>query len=141
MKKLFLSANKSHTMALSAVIIAGLIVAAAGCTTTVRPIETKANVTGFITEIHTSLEAGLSSQIDLESHADNTVTKYSVTIKDKTLIFQQNAGNVSKVNFSAFKENQWVKIWFSGPVTEDQSPIHATAQQVIINQLKPYQDS
>lgn len=140
MKKLSYSVNKAHTLVLSTIIIIGLIVTAIGCSTDIKPIETEADITGFITEIHQSLEEGLHSQIDVESNADNNVTNYAITIKEDTLIFQKGI-NLNRVSFAAFEVNQWVKIWLSGPVMDKQWPIHATAQQVIIDALKPYQDS
>jgi hypothetical protein len=112
-------------------LLIGLIAVSASCAPATKPIETEADFIGFITEIHPSQEDGISGRISVESHADKIVTKYTITIKDETPIFQQAGGNLRNVTFAALETKQWVEIWFSGPVLESW-PMQATAQQVVI---------
>ncbi len=131
-KLLFLMSNTS-TAIVSIALIINLVITATSCTSDVKPIETEADFIGFITEIHPSQDKGISGQISVESHADKIVTKYSVTVKSETLIFQQDGDNLRKVGFAALVTKQRVKIWFSGPVMESW-PMQGTAQQVVITQ-------
>ena len=108
-----------------------LMVVSVDCTSATKPIETEADFIGFITEIHSLQERGISGQIAAESHADKIVTKYVVTIEDETLILKQDGNNLHKAAFSALETKQWVQIWFSGPVMESW-PMQATAKQVVI---------
>ena len=112
-------------------LIIGLMVVSVDCTSATKPIETEADFIGFITEIHPLQERGISGQISAESHADKIVTKYVVTIEDETLIFKQDGNNFYNVTFTALETEQWVQIWFSGPVMESW-PMQATAEQVVI---------
>jgi len=112
-------------------ILIGLMVVSVDCTSATKPIETEADFIGFITEIHPMQERGISGQISVESHADKIVTKYTITIEDETLIFQQDGDNLRNANFAALETKQWVQIWFSGPVMESW-PMQATAKQVVI---------
>jgi len=54
-----------------------------------------------------------------------------VTIKDETLIFEQDGENHRQVTFEALETKQRVQVWFSGPVLESY-PMQGTAQQVVI---------
>jgi hypothetical protein len=112
-------------------LLIGLMVVFVDCTSATKPIETEADFIGFITEIHPMQERGISGQISVESHADKLVTKYTITIKDATLIFQQAGDDLRNATFAALETKQWVQIWFSGPVMESW-PMQATAQQVVI---------
>jgi hypothetical protein len=112
-------------------LLIGLMVVSVDCAPATKPIETEADFIGFITEIHPSQEGGIPSRISVESHADKIVTKYTITIKNETLIFQQDGDNLRSVTFAALETKQWVEIWFSGPVMESW-PMQATAQQVVI---------
>ena len=122
---------KNRTSSICVIALACVVsLLISGCTSPenpgVKPITTKADFIGFITEIH-------PGQLSVESHADKIVTKYSITLKGETLIFQQDGNNLRKVAFSAFKTRQWVQVWFSGPVLESW-PMQATAQQVVITE-------
>jgi hypothetical protein len=109
----------------------GLVVVSIGCASDVQPIETEADFLGFITEINSDGEGGVLGQISVESHADKLVDKYVITIEDETLIFEHDGDNLRKTNFEALENQQWVKIWFDGPVMES-FPMQATAEQVVI---------
>jgi len=64
-----------------------------------KPLQTEADFTGFITEIHPAGKEGTLGQILVESHADKLVDKYIVTVKDETLILKQDGENRHKVAF------------------------------------------
>ncbi len=112
-------------------LLIGLIVVSLDCASATKSIETEADFIGFITEIHPIKEREISGQIFVESHANKIVTKYTVTIKDETLILQKDGDNLRNATFAALETKQWVKIWLSGPVMESW-PMQATAQQVVI---------
>ncbi len=98
-----------------------------------KPLQTEADFTGFITEIHPVGKEGTLGQILVESHADKLVDKYMVTIKDETLIFKQDGENRRKVALEALETKQRVQIWFSGPILES-FPMQGTARQVIVTE-------
>jgi hypothetical protein len=69
----------------------------------IKPIKTEADFIGFITEINPSQDKSISGHISVESHADKIVSRYTITIKNETLIFRQDGDNLRKVAFTAFK--------------------------------------
>ncbi len=85
-----------------------LMAIAVNCASAPEALETEADFTGFITEIHPIGERGTLGQILVESHADKLVDKYMVTIKDETLIFKQDGENRRKVTFEALETKQQV---------------------------------
>jgi len=95
------------------------------------PLQTEADFTGWVTEIHPIGDKGTLGQILVESHADKIVDKYMVTIKDETLILQQDGENHHEVDFEALETTQKVQVWFTGPILES-FPMQATAKQVMI---------
>jgi len=96
-----------------------------------KALETEADFTGFVTEIHPIGKGATLGQILVESHTDKLVDKYMVTIKDETQIFEQEGEERSQVAFEALETRQRVQIWFSGPIRES-FPMQGTAQQVVI---------
>jgi len=112
-------------------VISGLVLillaAIPGCSSSAQPLETEADFTGFITEIH----PGDPARLSVESHADKIVDKYVVTITGDTDLFRQEGEGFAQVNFDAFENKQWVRIWFSGPVMES-FPMQVAAGQVVI---------
>ncbi len=112
-------------------LLIGLMTVAADCTSAPRALETEPYFTGFITEIHPIGEKGTLGQILVESPADEFTDKYWVTIKDETLIFEQDGEERSQVAFEAVATEQQVQIWFTGPIMES-FPMQGTAQQVVI---------
>ena len=112
-------------------LLTGLMVVAVDCASAPKPLETEADFTGFITEIHPIGRGGTLGQFLVESHIDKLVDKYMVTIKDKTLIFEQDGENRRQVAFEALETKQRVQIWFTGPIMES-FPMQGTAQQVVI---------
>jgi hypothetical protein len=112
-------------------LLAALMVVSPGCASTAKPMETEADLIGFITEIRPNGEGDILGQIDVESHADKIVSKYVITITNETLIFQQDGNDLRRAAFETLENKQWVKIWFTGPVTES-FPVQGTAGQVVI---------
>jgi hypothetical protein len=102
-----------------------------GCAATAKPIETEADLIGFITEIRPNGGRDILGQINVESHADKIVSKDIITITDETMIFQQDGNDLRRTAFKTFENKQWVKIWFTGPVLES-FPVQGTAGQVVI---------
>jgi hypothetical protein len=109
------------------------MVVTVGCTSAHKALETETDFTGFITEIHPIGEKGIPGQILVESHADKLVDKYMVTIKDETLIFEQDGEELRQIAFEVLETKQRVQLWFTGPVMES-FPMQATAQQVVITE-------
>ena len=103
------------------------------CSSTAKPLETEADFTGFITEIHPIGKGDTLGQILVEAPADNFIDKYMVTIKDETLIFEQDGENRREVAFAVLETKQKMLIWFSGPIMES-FPMQGTAQQVVITE-------
>ena len=96
-----------------------------------KPLQTEADFTGWVTEINPIGNKGTLGQILVESHTDKIVDKYMVTIKDETLILQQDGEKRSQVAFDVLETTQQAQIWFTGPIMES-FPIQGTAQQVVI---------
>lgn len=115
-------------------LLIGLAAVSPGCAPAAKPLETEADFLGFITEIHPDRKGDILGQISVESHADKLVSKYIVTITDETLIFQKDGDELRPVDFKELEnQQQWVQIWFTGPVLES-FPGQATASQVVIEQ-------
>ena len=112
-------------------LLIGLVVVAVDYASAPKALEAGAYFTGFITEVHTIGRGDARGQILVESHTDKLVDKYMVTIKDKTLIFEQDGENRRQVAFEALETEQRVQIWFTGPIMES-FPMQGTAQQVVI---------
>ena len=112
-------------------LLMGLMVVAVDCTSSPKALDTEADFTGWVTEIHPIGENGTLGQILVEDQSDKLVDKYMVTIKDETLIFKQDGENLHQVAFAALETTQQVQIWVSGPIIES-FPMQATAQQVVI---------
>lgn len=110
-----------------------LMAVTADCSSTAKPLETEADFTGFITEVHPIGRGDTLGQILVESPADNFIDKYRVTIKDETQILKQDSDELRQVAFEALETGQGVQIWFSGPVMES-FPMQAAAQQVVITE-------
>ena len=98
-----------------------------------KPLQTEADFTGFVTEIHPVGKGDTLGQILVESQIDKLVDKYMVTIKDETLIFKQDGEGHRKVTFEALETKQRVQIWFSGPIMES-FPMQGTAGQIVVTE-------
>ncbi|MFC2034643.1 hypothetical protein ACFLUJ_00765 [Chloroflexota bacterium] len=111
-----------------------LVQGIAGCTSVEKVLETEADFTGSITEIHPIGERGIPGQILVEARADTFVDKYMVTIKDETLIFEQIEEEQSQVTFQALETKRQVQVWFSESILES-FPMQGTAEQVVIGEF------
>jgi len=112
-------------------LLIGLMVFSVDCKSAPKPLETEANFTGWVIEIHQIEEKGIEGELLVESQVAKVIDKYLVTITDETLIFRQDGENHRHVTFNALKATQQVKIWFSGPILQS-FPKQGTAQQVVI---------
>lgn len=112
-------------------LLMGLMVAAVDCTSTPKILETEADFTGFVLEIQPIGKGDTLGQILVESQVEKLVERYMVTIKDETLIFQQDGENRRQVAFEALETKQKVEVWFTGPIMES-FPMQGTAKQVVI---------
>ena len=101
------------------------------CSPATKPLDSKEDALGFITEITPLRAQGMVGQILVESHADKLVNKWWVTIKIDTMIFRDEGGKLSRVDFQDFAKQQWVKVWFDGPVAES-FPMQGRASQIVI---------
>ncbi len=112
-------------------LLIGLVMVAVDCTSSPQALDTEADFTGWVTEIHPIGEKDTLGQILVEDQTDKLVDKYMVTIKDETLIFKQDGEERRQVTFTALETTQQVQIWVTGPILES-FPMQATAQQVVI---------
>ena len=112
-------------------LLIALMAVTVDCSSTAKLLETEADFTGFITEVHPIGRGDTLGQILVESPADNFIDKYRVTIKDETQILKQDGDELRQVAFEALETEQQVQIWFSGPIMES-FPMQGTAQQVVI---------
>ena len=101
------------------------------CAPTPTPLETPADLLGFVTEISPIGVGGIIGQISVESHADKIVSKFVITIDDGTLVFRQHDNNLHPAGFEALESKQWLKVWFAGPVVES-FPVQGTAGQIVL---------
>jgi hypothetical protein len=86
---------------------------------------------GFITDLQPVMDDGAIGQVLVESHADKIVTRYLVTITDATCILGGDGEDYAPTRLDALKTQQWVKVWFSGPVAES-DPGQVGAQQIVV---------
>jgi hypothetical protein len=98
-----------------------------------KPLQTEADFTGWVTEIYPIGDKGTLGQILVESHADKIVDKHMVTIRDETLILQEDGENRHEVDFEALETTQKVQVWFTGSIMES-FPLQGTARQVVITE-------
>lgn len=111
------------------VIVALLLLA--GCASPARPITTDPDFTGFITGVNIIDNKDSVGSIAVESHADKLVEKYVVTVTKDTNLFQFVGGYYQEISFADLEAQQWLEIWFDGPVAESW-PMQVKALQVVI---------
>jgi hypothetical protein len=114
------------------ILAACLMLVSTGCASS-KPLETEADFLGFITDVQAGQAKDITGLVSAESHADKIVSKYVITVNKDTQIFRQDGSNLNKADFKELEAQQWVKIWFTGPVLESW-PMQATAQQIVITQ-------
>jgi len=118
-------------------LLIGSISLVLGCVSS-HPIDsTGADIRGDITSIHQADaengEKGIVGSILIEGviEEDTEFDKASVTITDKTRIFEQKGQDRRPVTFESLKMGQRVQARFTGPVMESY-PVQATASEVVI---------
>ena len=104
---------------------------AVGCAPSQEALKTEADFTGWVIEVHTIGQKGTLGQILVESQVEKVVDKRMVTIKDETLILQQDGDYQRQVAFAELRATQQVQVWFTGPILESFPP-QGTAQQIVI---------
>jgi hypothetical protein len=123
--------TKLFTVSILIMLICGLVLTAASCSSNSRPFETEADFTGFITEVLPGQAGNVTGRLAVESQAQKIVSKYVITVKNDTLIFREEGDDLHKAAITIFEPQQWVRIWFTGPVLESW-PMQATAKQIVI---------
>jgi alpha-glucoside transport system substrate-binding protein len=103
------------------------------------PLQTAPDFIGGITEIHQIGRNDVLGTILVEAVVTGEdgqyVDKYMVTVKDETLILEQDGKTVGHVSFELLEAGQQAQIWFSGPVRESY-PIQVDAQQIMMARHK-----
>lgn len=94
-------------------------------------IKTEPQFIGFITQIQPGSDRDVLGWISVESHADKLVHRHIITITNETQIFVYEGGTYTQVNFEAFREYRYVKVWFAGNLKKPY-PRETTARQVVI---------
>lgn len=108
-----------------------------GCSSSYVADSTAADIRGNIVSIHRAdtktKEKGIIGTILIEGviEKDTKFDKASVTIRDKTRIFEQKGQNRRLVTFGYLKVGQKVQARFTGPVMESY-PVQATAIEIVI---------
>ncbi|MFC2027372.1 DUF3221 domain-containing protein [Chloroflexota bacterium] len=94
--------------------------------------QTEPDFTGDIIEVHLIGENNVLGTILVEgTDIIQSSDKYVVTIKEDTIILQQDGEIVDNISFNQLEVGQKVQIWFFGPVRESY-PAQVDAAQVII---------
>ena len=88
--------------------------------------------TGFITEIQAVSHGEALGLIMAESHADKIVDKYVLTVMADAEILELNGDTAA---FEDLETQQWIEVWFSGPVKES-FPMQVDAGRIIISRTR-----
>ena len=88
---------------------------------------------GFVTQIEKVGKKGVLGILAIESHADKLVTKYSVTVTSNTTIMELIDNSYLESNFESINQKDWVKVWFSDPVSESHGAQMKADQILIFN--------
>lgn len=119
------------------VSLIGLISLLLGCGPSGATPSTGADIRGTITDIlqadAQSREEGMVGSVFIEGviEEDTQFDKASVTITDKTCIFEQKGQERLPVTFESLKIGQRVEARFTGGVLESY-PVQATASEIVI---------
>jgi len=116
---------------IAAVIVGVALLLMVGCASPAKPLTTESDFNGFITGINVIDNKDIVGSIAAESHADKIVDKYVVTITKDTTIFRLVDGDYQEISFDDLETQQWLQIWFDGPVAESW-PMQAKAMQIVI---------
>ena len=88
---------------------------------------------GFVTQIEKVGKKGVLGILAIESHADKLVTKYSVTVTSNTTIMELIDKSYLESNIESINQKDWVKVWFSDPVSESHGAQMKADQILIFN--------
>ena len=103
------------------------------------PVDTEPDFTGYITDVKSIQKDDVLGTIQVEAAvvtADGEyIDKYVVTLKDDTMILEQDGQIIEHVSFNLLAIEQCVKVWFSGAVKESY-PMQVDAKQVMIDRNK-----
>jgi len=119
------------------VSLIGLISLLLGCAPSGATPSTGADIRGTITDIlqadAQSREEGIIGSVLIEGviEEDTQFDKASVTITDKTRIFEQKGQERLPMTFESLKIGQRVQARFTGGVLESY-PVQATASEIVI---------
>lgn len=126
--------NKSFKLSIIFCLVISCAAVMMSCSPAPRPLDSKEDALGFITEMTELRTQGVVGRILVESHADKLVNKWWVTIKSDTMIFRDEGGKLTPVSFQILAKQQWVKVWFDGPVAES-FPMQGRASQIVITSV------
>lgn len=118
-------------------LLMGLTSLLLGCAPSGSAPVAGADIRGTITDIYQadaqSREGGIIGSLLIEGviEEDTQYDKASVTITEKTRIFEQKGQDRLAVTFESLQIGQRVEAWFTGPVMESY-PVQATASEVVI---------
>lgn len=115
----------------------GLLLLTFGCGTSETTDDIGADIRGNITTIHQAdtqrREKDIIGSILIEGaiEKDTQFDRASVTVTDKTRIFELNGQDRRSVTFGSLNVGQRVQAQFIGPVMESY-PVQATATEIVI---------
>jgi hypothetical protein len=118
-------------------LLIGLITLLLGCAPSEATVGTEADIRGNITTIHQAeaqrREEGVIGSVLIEGviQEDTEFDRASVTITDKTRIFEHAGQEHRPVTFESLEIGQRVQARFTGPVMESY-PVQATAIEIVI---------
>jgi len=99
------------------------------------PLQTAPDFIGDITEVHQIGENDVLGTILVEATVTTEdgeyIDKYVVTVKDETLVLEEDGKIINHVSFEVLEAGQQARIWFSGAVRESY-PMQVDAAQVMI---------
>lgn len=127
-------------------LIAMISVLVTGCSSsdetpdpTATPVQTVPDFIGSITDIQQIGNDDVIGTIQVEAtvKTDNGsyIDKYIVTVKDETLILQQEDEVAGHISFDELEVGQQARVWFSGPVKESY-PMQVDAKQIMVVEIE-----
>jgi hypothetical protein len=126
------NSKKPHRVIITGLLIY-LLLAIAGCTSTVAPPQGNPAIRGTITSRNAGAGDDRVGSILVEGQveADTSFDKASIAITAKTRIFEQVGPELRPTTFEALQMGRPVAAWFDGPVAESY-PVQATASDIVI---------
>lgn len=118
-------------------LLVGSLLLAFACNAFEGTHGTAADIRGKVTSIRRAdaqnRERGILGSVLVEGalEDDTSFDKASVTVTDKTRIFEQKGKNRRPATFKSLKKGQGVQVRFIGPVMQSY-PVQATASEIVI---------